>query len=239
MSFLFVYRLQKEHSVFTPEEKFMAESGIRVGRKADDDATLILFRGAICRKPEDYPSDRRALHTAQEHFDHLYLPRWYPLISDLTMETLFVDDLDERAVSLVESHGWPRAFIKDWVKSVAYPDLNDTVWPNSSMEDIKQRLQEHSHGLGFCLRKFVEPEKLENETRFWVMNGNIYSSVADPFPIVTEAVRRLQKLGGRLYVIDATPDVIIEINPGESSDRGAKNRLEDFAGWVRTEFCSP
>lgn len=238
MAFQIVYKIQEDHCIFTPEEKFFSESGIPVGKEPDSSATSILFRGGYCSKTEDYPSDPRSIHTGEIHINHLYLPRWYPFISDLTMETLFVNDLDDEAIIRLQHKGWQRAFVKDWIKAVAYPDLNDTVWPNSSMSDIKQRLAEGQRNVGFCLRKFVEPELLDNETRFWVMNGNIYSSIAEPFPIVREAVRRLQRLGGRLYVVDATPEVIIEINPGESADRGAKNTIEDFAGWLKNEFCN-
>jgi hypothetical protein len=238
MSFQIVYRIEEEHCIFTPEEKFMAASGIPVGKVADPESTSILYRGSYFRKAEDFPSDSRSIHSGETHINHLFLPRWYPFISDLTMETLFVNDLDEEAVLRIKEKGWDRAFVKDWIKSVAYPDLSDTVWPNSLMSEIKQRLAEGRRNVGYCLRKFVEPELLDNETRFWVMNGNIYSSIAEPFPIVREAVRRLKLLGGRMYTIDATPEVVIEINPGESSDRGAKNTIEDFAGWIKKEFCS-
>jgi hypothetical protein len=238
MSFQIVYRIQEEHCIFTPEEKFLEESGIRVGKEPDPAATSILFRGSYSCKAEEFSHDPRSIHTAEVHMNHLLLPRWYPFISDLTMETLFVNDLDDEAIRRLEQKGWERAFVKDWVKAFAYPDLNETVWPNSSMSELKERFAECERNLGFCLRKFIEPEFLDSETRFWVMNGNIYSSIAEPFPIVQEAVHRLKHLGGRLYVIDATPEVIIEINPGESSDRGAKNTIEDFASWLKKEFCS-
>jgi hypothetical protein len=235
MSFQIVYQISEEDCI-TPEEKFFAESGIPVAKAPDPTATSILFRGAYSCKAENFPTDPRSIQSAEVYMNHLFLPRWYPFISDLTMETLFVNDLDKEAITRLQEKGWERAFVKDWVKAFAYPDLSDTVWPDSSMFDIQQRFAECNRDLGFCLRKFIEPELLDNETRFWVMNGNIYSSITEPFPIVQEAVRRLKRLEGRLYVIDATPEIIIEINPGESSDRGAKNTLEDFAGWIKKEF---
>lgn len=236
MSFQIVYKISEEDCIITPEEKFFAESGIPVAKVPDPTATSILFRGGYSCKAENFPADSRSIHSAEVHMNHLFLPRWYPFISDLTMETLFVNDLDKEAITRLQEKGWERAFVKDWVKAFAYPDLSDTVWPDSSMSDIQKRFAESNRDLGFCLRKFIEPELLDNETRFWVMNGNIYSSITEPFPIVQEAVRRLKRLEGRLYVIDATPEIIIEINPGESSDRGAKNTLEDFAGWIKKEF---
>ena len=238
MSFQIVYRIKEEHCIFTPEEKYMADFGFCVGKEPIPESTAILFRGGYCRKMSDFPTDSRSINSAESHINYLYLPRWYPFISDLTMETIFVNDLDDEAILRIRDKGWNCAFVKDWIKAVAYPDLNDTVWPNSSMSEIKARLVRGNHTLGFCLRKFVEPELLDNETRFWVMNGNIYSSIAEPFPIVKEAVNRLKLLGGRIYVIDATPEVIIEINPGDSADRGAKNTIEDFAGWLKKEFNS-
>jgi len=238
MSFQIVYRVPEEHCIFTPEEKFMADFGFCVGKEPSPESTSILFRGGLCSKTEELPTDSRSIHKAEVYINHLYLPRWYPFISDLTMETIFVNDLDDEAILRIREKGWNCAFVKNWIKAAAYPDLNDTVWPNSSMGEIKNRLDQKFKRLGFCLRKFVEPELLDNETRFWVMNGNIYSSIAEPFPIVKEAVNRLKLLGGKIYVIDATPEVIIEINPGDSADRGAKNTIEDFAGWLKKEFNS-
>ena len=54
--------------------------------------------------------------------------------------------------------------------------------------------------------------------------------------VVKEAAKRLNKLGSKYYTIDATPEFIVEVNPGESSDRHAVNSAELFANWIKKEF---
>jgi hypothetical protein len=53
---------------------------------------------------------------------------------------------------------------------------------------------------------------------------------------VKEAKARLDAFGGVFYTIDATEALIVEINPGESSDRKTNNTAEDFASWIRAAF---
>jgi hypothetical protein len=43
----------------------------------------------------------------------------------------------------------------------------------------------------------------------------------------------LKPLGSHYYVIDAMPDFIVEVNPGESSDRYGDNPPELFASWFK------
>ncbi|WP_304289966.1 hypothetical protein [Porphyromonas uenonis] len=42
--------------------------------------------------------------------------------------------------------------------------------------------------------------------------------------------------GGRYFTIDATPQFVIEVNPGESSDRHGENSAELFASWFVDAF---
>ena len=56
--------------------------------------------------------------------------------------------------------------------------------------------------------------------------------------MVIEAAKRLDKLGSKYYTIDATPEFVVEVNPGESSDRHAVNSAELFASWIKKEFDS-
>ncbi|WP_297170709.1 hypothetical protein [uncultured Porphyromonas sp.] len=51
-----------------------------------------------------------------------------------------------------------------------------------------------------------------------MLNGKVYRQDGLPIPeIVLEAADRLIKAkGGRYFTIDATPQFVIEVNPGES-----------------------
>jgi Uma2 family endonuclease len=55
--------------------------------------------------------------------------------------------------------------------------------------------------------------------------------------IVKESAKRLNKIGSKYYTIDATPNFVVEVNPGESSDRHAVNSAELFASWIKKEFA--
>jgi len=46
----------------------------------------------------------------------------------------------------------------------------------------------------------------------------------------------LKPIGSKCYVIDATPEIIIEVNPGESSDRYLENSPTLFAEWFKDAF---
>ena len=54
--------------------------------------------------------------------------------------------------------------------------------------------------------------------------------------VVKEAAKRLDIMGSKYYTIDATPEFVVEVNPGESSDRHAVNSAELFASWIKKEF---
>ena len=54
--------------------------------------------------------------------------------------------------------------------------------------------------------------------------------------IVFEVMERLASFSGVFYTIDATPELIVEINGGESSDRKTDNKAEDFAAWIKHAF---
>ena len=69
-------------------------------------------------------------------------------------------------------------------------------------------------------------------------NGNIYHRHNVIPNVVIEAAKRLDKLGSKYYTIDATPEFVVEVNPGESSDRHAVNSAELFASWIKKEFDS-
>ena len=90
----------------------------------------------------------------------------------------------------------------------------------------------------FAIRKFIEQEIIEKEERYWVFNGNIYHRHNVIPNVVIEAAKRLDKLGSKYYTIDATPEFVVEVNPGESSDRHAVNSAELFASWIKKEFDS-
>ena len=65
------------------------------------------------------------------------------------------------------------------------------------------------------------------------MGANIHHSCGKIPEVVREAASRLSVLKGVFYTIDATPELIIEVGPGESCDRKTDNKAKDFALWIQ------
>ena len=165
------------------------------------------------------------------------LSEYFKYISELSIETFFSDDLNESVIAKLAERGWQKAFIKRDIKSLEFIDIEKSVWPNTSFEEMKKLYNESSIEGKYAIRKYVAPERLENEIRYWVLNGRIYLKDGIIPDIVKEAALRLNKLGSKYYTIDATPEFVVEVNPGESSDRHAENSAELFASWIKKEFA--
>lgn len=220
---------------FAWEAKAMIAAGIAAATSPSSEASCLIYRGGLLSE-DDYPRDPRFLGTPQIFARYLYIRNWYPIISDLTIETFFVEALDDAAIREIKLRGWNKAFVKDSAKSAVYESVDQSVWPTSSMADIEAVLRRWPHKGGFSIRKYLEPLHFEEERRYWVMNGNVYVSGGVVPSIVQEAADRLYGLGGNLFTIDATPSLIVEVNPGEASDRKVNNSEVEFIAWIIAEF---
>lgn len=226
----------KFHWLFEKEALAMQESGLWVDTQPHPDAESLLYRGCSIVKEEDYPKDERYIHTWKENANYLFMSLYYPLIADLSIETYFVDELGENVVALMQSKGWDKAFIKKDIKALEHIEENKSIYPLTSLEEMKELYAKNKVPGKYAVRKFIEKERLETDLRYWVLNGKIYRRDNIVPDIVKEATRRLDSFGGKYYTIDATPEFIIEVNPGESSDRHAENSAELFASWFKKEF---
>lgn len=239
--FQIVYGTSKDnpdeiHSFFKEEYETMKSKGILVGIKSLPEATELMFRGGNIRFKEDFPTDKRFIHTFEIKQAYNFMSVYYPLIKDLSIETYFFDDLNEEVVSKIKELGWKKAFIKKDTKALEYVDEDKSVYPITPLEEMKALYTEANTQGKYAVRKFIEKEIFQKEERYWVLNGNIYHRHNKIPDIVKEAVKRLNTLGGRYYTVDATPDFIVEVNPGESSDRHGVNSAELFASWFKKEF---
>jgi hypothetical protein len=222
---------------FKTDSDALMAIGIMVGTMPSDIATLLMYRGFTIFTEEKYPNDQRFINTYKECKSYMDLSKYYEHIADLTIETFFVDDLDDRLLILLKQKGWEKCFIKKDFKALEYiGDGGKSIWPNTSFEEMKKLYEENPYKGKFAIRKFIEPEIIEKEERYWVLNGNIYHRHNKIPKVVEEAAKRLNKLGSKYYTIDATPEFIVEVNPGESSDRHAVNSAELFASWIKKEF---
>jgi hypothetical protein len=223
------------HWLYQNEAETMRSVGLTVRTKPSVFATRLLRRGLIVDE-EDFPIDDRYVQNGRIYANHTRIDRWYPLISDLTIPTVFCQDLGEEAVTAVQRQRWPRCFVKNAVKSLVDEDPLESVWPNVSFDEMKEKFAINPRKGPFALREYLSPENFKNERRYWVIGSKICHSSGQIPKIVYEAKKRLEVFAGVFYTIDATPELIVEINGGESSDRKTDNSAEDFAYWIKKAF---
>jgi len=224
------------HPLFKEEALAMREVGFLVDIKPMTEATQLMYRGTSIILKNDYPKDKRYINTAENCIHYLYLSKYYPLIKEICIDTFFEYELGENVENQIIAKGWGKAFIKKEITALEHIEEGKSIWPNTSLEEMKKLYNEMQIEGKYAIRKFIEKDIIDQEDRYWVLNGNIYHRHNKVPDVVTEAAKRLNKLGSRYYTIDATPDFIVEINPGESSDRHAVNSAELFASWFKKEF---
>lgn len=198
--------------------------------------TLHIYRGGRKYGRELYEGDSHFINRPQHMEYYSQMSRYWDSIADISIETFFTDDLDQNVIKKIESWGWEKAFIKQEIKSLEFVGLEKSIWPTTSLEEMRS-LYKHHNLLGkYAVRKYTEG--LEEEERYWVLNGKIYHRGHNIPEVVQIAANRLNTMGGRYYTIDATPKLIVEVNAGESSDRHAVNSAGRFAGWFKDAFLN-
>jgi hypothetical protein len=221
---------------FLNDAEVMQKMGINVGTKPMQDATALMYKGFSLLKTENYPTDPRYLNKYEQNINYFFMSVYYPIIADLSIETFFVDNLDESVIEEISVRGWQKAFVKKDIKALEHIEEGKSIWPNTSFEEMLQLYDEYPFEGKYAIRKYIDRDTIEKEERYWVLNGNIYHRTNIVPIVVKEAAKRLNKLGSKYYTIDATPEFIVEVNPGESSDRHAVNSAELFASWIKKEF---
>jgi hypothetical protein len=238
MSFELIYDSEDgiiPHWLYQQEVEAMRAAGLTVALQPSEKAKTLLRRGLIIDE-EKCPDDPRYLQDGRTYTNYGQIDRWYPLIADLTIHTVFCDHLDEQAAAAVKELGWERTFVKNSVKSLVGEDPLESVWPDVSFKSMLEQFSRNPRKGPYALRKYLPPEHFESERRYWVIGDRIHHSGSRIPDIVREAKSRLDAFGGIFYTIDSTEALIVEVNPGESSDRKTDNTAEDFAGWIKKAF---
>lgn len=221
---------------FRPEAEVIKAMGINVSTRPDEDATHLMYKGFSIINPDNYPADSRYLNTFEHNINYTLMSVYHPLIADLSIETFFSDELNDSVVTEIKNRAWDKAFIKKDRRALENIEEGKSVWPNTSFEEMKALYGEMQIEGKYAIRKFIEKDIIDQEERYWVFNGNIYHRTNIIPDVVKEAAKRLNTMGSKYYTIDATPEFVVEVNPGESSDRHAVNSAELFASWIKKEF---
>ena len=220
-------------ATFQPEIDAFRKCGFVVEHSENAESQLILYRGFMMYKKNDYPIDNKMWQGWKEYKDTSLLSIYYPLIKDISIPTFFVDDLDEKHIkSEMDKRGWNAVFIKNDVKSLFHIDGTASVFPKHSLAEIKEQLSKFPpiEGAKYAIRKYIDADWIQEE-RYFVINDQIFHRSGIIPLIVKEAAERLKVLGSHYFVIDAMSEFIVEVNPGESSDRWGDNSPDLFASW--------
>ncbi|MBL1179109.1 ATP-grasp domain-containing protein, partial [Pantanalinema sp. GBBB05] len=169
------------------------------------------------------------------HDDYLathYLPKWYPLIRDLTPETHFLtieDDLERRLSEL----GWNRFFIKDYVKSLKI-SVGSIIDEPSAIRTVVAEMQKFRGKIegGLCVRQ-VEDFVAETEKRYFVVYSKPFAASAneDIPEIVKECAQRINSPFFSVDVVECADGCkrVVEIGDGQVSD---------LVGWTAERFAT-
>lgn len=227
------------------EMEAMRALGLSVSDKPAPDAEKLLYRSYIINDKKDFPDDPRYISRWEDYMATSDMSKYLPLIEDLTIPSFIAQELDESTEKRLLELGWEKAFVRSGLKSLKYtfPE-SDTeedlpVWPAVSMTRLAEAYNECRDYMGppYIIRKYIPEEVMIHEERYWVINNNAYHRSGIIPDVVKTAVERLKQLNAPYYVIDATPDFIVEINPGVSSDPYPDNIPHHFPKWIYREFA--
>lgn len=222
----------------------MRALGISVSDTPAAEAERLLYRSYMISNEGDFPNDSRYISRWVDYCATIDMSVYLPLIEDLTIPSFVTEELNEHTVARILRLGWKRAFVRSSQKSLKYmfPESKTIeelpVWPEVSMERLAEayHAQRQSMKPPYIVRQFMPEHSIFREERYWIMNNHAYHRTGHIPSIVLEAVGRLKKLHAPYYVIDATPDVIVEVNPGISSDPYPENIPFFFPKWIQKEF---
>jgi hypothetical protein len=171
-----------------------------------------------------------ALYTTPEAYllAH-HLPNWYPIIRDLTPETVvFPADVDLE--SELRRLGWSAFFIKDYVKSLKTGAGSFITTPGEAGRVVEDMLR--FRGViegGICVRR-VEDYRPDSEIRYFVVGHRPYAPGAVEVPgIVSEVARRFHHpfFSVDVAVTKSGEDRVVEVGDGQVSD---------LVGWSVDDF---
>jgi hypothetical protein len=220
------------HRYFRDEAVAMAAKGFIVGVTPTDSADLIIYRGPAISDEADYPSDKRLINTYQAYERTLLMSKYHQCINaPHAIETVFLDNLTDESISqIARERGWSKAFIKRDSKSLFALGDEASVWPdNSARWMVEQYDKMHISGK-YAIREYINDKEIfYDEQRYWVLNGVAHHPGGHIPEFVAETAARVYECSGsRYFTIDVAGDYIVEVNPGESSDRGGDNPLDFF-----------
>lgn len=223
---------------FRIESIAMSQRGFTVGTCPIDTDECLIYRGPTIRTSDRYPSDERFINNWEANRRSQFLSLHYHLIEPYTIPTFFIPTLIEQEFNQrIRERKWGKVFIRSDSKSLFFDDISKCIWPTSSISSIKDNYAQYNLNGPFAVRLYIEEDIFIDEQRYWILNGNPYH----PSGIIPDVIRKVALeiysfSQSHYFTIDVAGDYIVEINPGESSDRGCENPLDFFCDIFTQEF---
>lgn len=194
---------------------------------------VVVYRGWMLREVEYSLLEaavKRAggtlINSVEQYLATHHLPRWYPLLSEVTPKTIFFDK-EVNLKEALEALQWSRYFIKDHVKSLK-TGRGSIIQDPEELPYLIQEMKRTRGDIegGYSVRA-VEEFVDGSERRYFVLHGEVYGPA--PLPPVLE---HCKKIPSNFFSVDValTPSGearIVEIGDGQVSD---------LVGWEATTF---
>jgi len=149
-----------------------------------------------------------------------HLPNWYPLLANLTPETIFFP-ADADLSTELRNVGWPSFFIKDWVKSLktsAGSMIADPTEAQRVVDDMR-KFRGTIEG-GICVRR-VERFRPDSERRSFVIDRQPFAPAGAEAPSIVHDVA--SRIDHPFFSVDVALNEegalrVVEIGDGQVSD---------------------
>ncbi|WP_204354182.1 ATP-grasp domain-containing protein [Deinococcus arenae] len=190
-----------------------------------DEAGYRAFVGAV------EAAGARVLTSGEAYLAAHHLPRWAPLLADVTPETVCFTELDDLPGALA-ALGWDGFFVKDFVKSLKTGAGSRITRP----EQIAELLERMAHFRGqieggVCVRR-VEELDPASEVRFFVRAGRAFSADGSQVP---ELVR---EVAGRIASPFFSVDIARRADGAQRVVEVGDGQVSDLVGWTPAQFMA-
>lgn len=158
-----------------------------------------------------------------------HIPNWFPLLPDLTPETVCFSDLSGMEEKL-RGLGWDRFFVKAYVKSLK-TGAGSVITRPEQIAELMARMEQFRGQIegGVCVRRFeaLEPD---TETRYFVRGAQAFAADGNSAPDIVQTVAG--RIPSPFYSVDVARRAdgvwrVVEIGDGQVSD---------LVGWTADQF---
>lgn len=203
-----------ERGTFTPKPALSSED-------------VVLYRGWMLTVPNFEnlvqaigARSAKPFTSAEEYAATHHLPQWYPLLIELTAETLVLEEGAD-FIDALRGSDWSGYFVKDYVKSLSTAGGSLVARPEdiAGVVSLMRKYRGFVEG-GVCVRRKEEYEPA-SERRYFVFRGRPLSTDHEVPELVTICASRIQS---PFYSVDVARRRdgelrVIELGDGQVSDR--------------------